>query len=88
MADTTGPSRTVTAVGDLAIGDGLYSNGSDSTYWVTEISSTHVVLVAADNTTHRWLRETLNASFAAHTWIRQSTRPASVDESSPNGAKS
>lgn len=82
MADTTAPSRTVTAVADLAIGDGLYSNGSNSAYWVREISSTHVVLVTADNTTHRWLRETLNASFAAHTWTRQSTQPVAVDESS------
>lgn len=88
MADTTAPSGTVTAVADLAIGDGLYSDASNSAYWVTEISSTHVVLVTADDTTYRWLRETLNASFAAHTWTRQSTQPVAVDESSPGGATS
>lgn len=88
MATPRAESRTVTAIADIAVGDGLYSKASDSVYWVRDISATEVVLRTADETTHTWLRETLEASFEAHTWVRQSTQPPSIDDSSSAGATS
>lgn len=80
--------RRITTVADVAVGDGLYSNASDSVYWVLEVSPRRVVLRTADDTTHTWVRETLEASFEANTWIRQSTRPPSINDSTSAGATS
>ncbi|MFC4986670.1 hypothetical protein [Saliphagus infecundisoli] len=88
MAATGADSRIVTTVDDVAVGDGLYSSASDSVYWVVEISPRRVVLGAADDTTDTWVRETLEASFETNEWIRQSTRPPSIDDSTSTGTTS
>lgn len=86
MATSGAESRIVTTVADVAVGDGLYSSASDSVYWVLEISPRRVVLRTADDTTDTWVRETFEASLDANRWIRQSTRPPSLDDSTSSGA--
>lgn len=88
MAAPGTESRRIATVADVAVGDGLYSSASESVYWVLEISPKRVVLRTANDMTDTWVRETLEASFEAHTWIRQSTRPPLIDDSTSAGATS
>lgn len=68
-------SQIVESVSELAVGDGLYAESSDSAYWVTNISAGQISLVSVDEPPCTWQRETLNASFEANVWIRQSSTP-------------
>lgn len=67
--------RAIGSVAELAVGDAIYAEASHSSYWVVWIADGRVVLEDRKGSKHTWCRETLQASFDAHTWIRQSGGP-------------
>lgn len=71
--------QVIASATDLAVGEGIYSEKSETPYWVVEKTRTQVVLENADGQKCTWLRETLDESFAAHRWVRQSrSHPAAA----------
>lgn len=70
---TSASDRVIESVDDLGIGDGIYSDATESAFWVTKITDTRVVLRNKDDSPYTWIRETFEASLDAHTWIRESS---------------
>lgn len=72
MPDTVSAKNCgISSVTDLSVGDGIYSNQSESSYWVIEKTRTKVILEDVDGRRYTWMRPTLDASFSAHEWVRQ-----------------
>lgn len=71
--EVPGANREIDSVDDLVVGDALYSEASESPYWVTEITDTRVVLRDKSDSPQTWVRDTFENSLEAHTWIRQSS---------------
>lgn len=63
--------HVATSVTDLTVGDGLYCDASETLCWVVDITPTTVVLENVQGASCTWRRDTLDASFDAHTWIQQ-----------------
>lgn len=88
MSEGPRPSgEVIDSVDQIDVGDGLYSEGSMSPYWVEELTSDRVVLRDRRDSPHTWVRETFEASLDAHSWVRQSTASAGAVVPSANGVQ-
>lgn len=77
--DDSEPTDVIRSTDTLAVGDCLYAEQIGRLYWVEELDDGRAKLVDTEGRTDAWVLETLEKSFQAQTWIRQSDRAITLE---------